>query len=96
MKKQSGFASIELVLLVVIVAAIAGVGYYVVNNRNTGQTSASFISSTSTPNTSVATLPMPQINTTSDLSNALNVLNQTNVGANSIDSSQLTTQSSGL
>ena len=98
MKKQSGFASVELVLLVVIVAAIAGVGYYVINNRNNsvGQSSASFISATSSTNTSVATLPMPQINTTADLSNALNVLNQTNVGANSIDSSQLTTQSSGM
>lgn len=98
MKKQSGFASIELVLMVVIVAAIGGVGYFVIKNHNnaSGQTSANFISSESTPNMSVATLPMPQVNTTSDLSNALNVLDQTNVGANSTDSSQLTTQSTGF
>ena len=98
MKKQSGFASVELVVLVVIVAAIAGVGYYVVKNHNNqpAQSNANFISSVSTPNNSVATLPMPQINSTTDLSNALNVLDQTNVGANSTDSSQLTTQSTGF
>ena len=98
MKKQSGFASVELVVLVVVVAAIAGVGYYVVKNRNNdvGQSNATFISSVSSPNDSVATVPTPNINSTADLSTALNALNQTNVGANSTDSSQLTTQSSGL
>lgn len=96
-KQQSGFAAVELVILVVIAAAIAGVGYFVIKNHNANGTStSSFISAESSTNQGVSTAPMPQVSSTADLSTALNTLNQTNVGANSTDSSQLTTQSTGF
>lgn len=96
MKKQSGFATVELVLLAVIVAAIAGVGYYVIKNHNTGQSTAAFINAETSTSAPVTTPPVPQVNTTADLTTAFNTLSQTSIGANSNDSSQLTTQSSGL
>ena len=95
MKKQSGFASVEFVVVVVILAAIVGAGFYVVKH-NSSSTPLATTSNTGSPNDSVTTAPVPQVNTTSDLSNALNVLNSSNIGANSTDSSQLTTQSSGI
>jgi uncharacterized protein (UPF0333 family) len=98
MKKQSGFATVELVILAVVLIAIAGVGYYVVVNHNasSGQSTASFINAESSANTQVSTPTAPQIKTTADLSSALSALDQTNVGANSADSTQLSTQASGL
>jgi hypothetical protein len=98
MKKQSGFATVELVVLAVVLVAIAGIGYYVIRNHgaNSGQSTASFINAESSPNTGVTVPTAPQINNTADLSSALNALNQTNIGANSTDSSQLSTQASGL
>ncbi|MGH7234027.1 MAG: hypothetical protein ACREF7_01085 [Candidatus Saccharimonadales bacterium] len=98
MKKQSGFAVVELIVLGVVVVAIAAVGYYVIKNHNTnsGQSTANFINSEASTNLQTTTPTVSQINSTPDLSSALNALNQTNIGANTADSGQLSTQSSGL
>ena len=99
MKSQSGFSIVELVVALVVVVGLAGIGYVVWhhNNQNTPATTAS--SNTAglnytSPSTKVPTAP--QIKTSSDLNNALQALNQTNVTASNTDSSQLSTQASGF
>lgn len=101
MKKQSqsGFAVVELVVVVVILAAIAGVGYYIWNSHKTNTPAASNTSTTSSlgyqsPTTSTPTAP--QVNSASDLNSAMSALNQTSVSSSNTDSSQLSTQASGF
>lgn len=99
MKKrtQIGFAAVELVIVVVLLAAIAGTGYYVLRNRSKSTpTTASNTSASTSQTSSAATPTAPQINSASDLNSAMQALNQTSVTAGSTDSSQLTTQSSGF
>jgi flagellar basal body-associated protein FliL len=102
MKKrtQSGFATVELVLLVVILIAIAGVGYYVwYGNQKTSTTTATNTSSSTSSgyqSPSVATPTAPQVNNASDLNSAMSALNQTSVSSSNADSNQLTTEASGF
>lgn len=96
MKKQSGFAIVELVVAVVIVAAVAGVGYFVwhEHNKKTPVVSTTTSSSYQSPTTSAPAAP--QVNNASDLNSAMQALNQTNVTAGNTDSSQLSTQASAF
>jgi Tfp pilus assembly protein PilE len=94
MKKQSGFAGLELLVVVVIVAAIAFVGYYVWQGYSSKTTPVT--SSVAAVSPSVTTLPAPKITTVSSLNTAMQVLNSTSVSSNNADSSQLTTQSQGF
>jgi prepilin-type N-terminal cleavage/methylation domain-containing protein len=97
MKKQSGFAIIELVIVLVIVAAVAGVGYYVWRTHKTTPTpTATTTGSTNYQSPSTSTPTAPQVNSASDLNNAMTALNQTSITANNTDSSQLSTQASGF
>lgn len=100
MKKlaQSGFAAVELILAVVIVAAIAGTGYFVwhENAKSSPVTTASNTAASSYQSPTTLTPTAPQITTTSDLNAAMQTLNQTNITANNSDSSQLSTQASGF
>ncbi|MHB1864784.1 MAG: hypothetical protein ACYCPS_01290 [Candidatus Saccharimonadales bacterium] len=95
MKKQSqsGIAVVELVVAVVLVAAVIGVGLYVwhSHNKNSSSTTSSVYHSPTT-----STPPAPQINNASDLNSALSALNQTSVNSSNVDSSQLSTYSSGF
>jgi prepilin-type N-terminal cleavage/methylation domain-containing protein len=57
-KNQSGFGAIELILVLVIVALISGVGYFVYQSKkNTDKTLASTSSSEGTPQKSTTTKP---------------------------------------
>lgn len=99
MNRQSGFAVVELVVVVVLLAAVAGTGYYVMHvrsqkNQPTTATASSTPSGYQSP--SVAAPVAPQVNSASDLNSAMQALNQTNVTASNTDSSQLSTQASGL
>lgn len=100
MKKlsQSGFTAVELVLVVVIVAAIAGTGYFVWHENAKSSPASTAVNTTASSYQSPTTLtpPAPQITTASDLNAAMQALNQTNISANNSDSSQLSTQASGF
>lgn len=94
MKQQSGFATVELVIVAVILAAVSVTGYYVWQNHNIPtQTASSTQPAATTSSPSVATLPAPQITTASSLNSAMQVLNQTSVSSSNTDSTQLSTQS---
>lgn len=100
MKKlsQSGIAVVELAVVLVVLVALGGAGYYVwhshkANNNNTTATTTSS-SSYQSPSTSVPAAP--QVNSASDLNSAMSALNQTNVTAGNTDSSQLSTQASAF
>lgn len=97
MKKQAGFAAVELIVVVLLVAAIGGVGYFVWHEHNK-QTPVATTSNSSTayqsPTTSVPSAP--QINNASDLNKAVQALNQTDVTAGSTDSNQLSTQAAAF
>jgi len=92
-KQQSGFAVVELVVVVVILAAIGFVGWQVYQKQS-GATTAN------TPPTANTQSPVakdvsaaPSVDSTSDLDAALNTLNQNDPStANSSDSSQLSSQ----
>lgn len=93
-QQQSGFAIVELVVVVAILAAIGVAGWWVYQRQNTADTTASTspTSSTQSPvakNVSTA----PPVNSTSDLDSALSTLNQNDPGtASGSDSSQLSSQ----
>lgn len=96
-QSQSGFAVVEAVVLVVIVAAIVATGIFVAHEQNKKYAPAASTSASSTyqsPTTSTPTAP--QINKASDLQNAMTALNQTSVSSSNTDSSQLSTYSSGF
>jgi flagellar basal body-associated protein FliL len=94
-KQQSGFAVVELIVVLVIVVAVAGVGYYVWHGRKTNNPPITTASSNyQSPPVTMPTAP--QINNTSDLNSAMTALNQTSVSSSNTDSSQLTTQANGF
>lgn len=97
--KQSGFALIEFAVILVVVAAVAGVGYTIWSRQHTSSRPVTNSSSTSfapykSPPTSVPSAP--QITNASDLNAALQALNQTSITSNNTDSNQLYAQASGF
>ena len=97
-KHQSGFALIELVVILVILVGVIGVGYYIYSHRSGAVTSQTATTSSSSTPTSTAptTFAAPQVNSPAQLSSALTALNNADISGNSTDSSQLTTQTSGF
>lgn len=97
MKKQSGFAGLELLVVVVIIVAVAFVGYYVWHGHNIQTTPVVPVATNSSVASSSTAVPSaPQITTASDLNKALQALNDTHVSSNTADSSQLATQAQGF
>jgi prepilin-type N-terminal cleavage/methylation domain-containing protein len=93
-KQQAGFSIVELVLVIVVVAALGLVGYVVNKNRST-YTAAPASSTPAAASASVSSAP--QVTTTSDLYKASATLYQNDPGtANSSDSSQLDSQTSAF
>jgi len=93
MKKDSGFAILELILVVAIVAAVVVVGYYVWHGDQIQNNEPA-------PSSSMATVvgvpTAPKINSKTSLNMALNDLDSTSVSANSNYSSQLSQQAASL
>lgn len=93
-KQQTGFAIVELAIVVVIIAAIVVIGLWVHNRSKTTTANTLPTNSTQSPvanNVSTA----PAVNKTSDLDSALDTLNQNDPGAtSSSDTSQLNSQAS--
>jgi Tfp pilus assembly major pilin PilA len=89
--KQKGFAFIELLLIVAVVAVIGLVGYKIYNDRSKTVTSESPTSSTSNKEPASATVsPAPAVQTSADLDKASQTLDQNDPAtANSADSAQL-------
>ena len=98
--RRTGFAVLELIVVIVLVIAILGVGYYVWHNRKSGvkTTSTSAPSTTSKYQSPTTTTPLapPQVNNSADLNAAMQALNQTSISSSNTDSSQLSTQASGF
>ena len=86
MKKQSGFATLEVVLLVVVVGVLAftGVSYYN-NTHPAADPSGSTIAKATVPTA-------PQVSTTADLTTAENAVDQMDIDASTVDSAQLDTE----
>ncbi len=91
---KSGFAAVEGVIIVVVVAAIAVTGYYVLRNH-TG-TGSSNTASLNYQSPTINTPSAPQITAASDLNSAVQALNQTSISSSNVDSTQLSTQTSGF
>jgi Tfp pilus assembly major pilin PilA len=95
--KQSGFAFLELVLVIVIIGAIVVIGLWVYQKRQPGtETTAGTTPSSSTQSPVAKNVSSaPQISSTDDLDKALTTLNQNDpAAANSGDQSQLDSQTS--
>jgi cytoskeletal protein RodZ len=94
MRKQIGFAFLELVLVVVVVAAV---GFTAVTAYNHHKAAEQPAVSTDTSQPAVASVgAAPQVTSAPDLNAAETALDQTDVDASSSDSSQLSSQSSGF
>ncbi len=91
MKKQSGFAILELVAVVALIAVIGGAVYYAWYTHSQSNSTASSYQS---PQVTVS--PAPQVTKASDLNSAMQALNSADITANTTDSSQLSTQTSGF
>lgn len=89
--RERGFAAVELVILLVLAAAIIGVGYVVYSRGQTsGEPSAQQqIDDADTP-------AAPTINDTSDLDAATKALDDTNLDASTSDSAALDAQTSAF
>jgi Tfp pilus assembly protein PilE len=98
MKKQSqsGFAIVELAVIVVVIIALAGAGYYVWHSHHNKTKAPTTTSSLNYQSPPVTTASAPQISNASDLSKAIQTLDQTSVSSSNTDSSQLSTQTSGF
>jgi Tfp pilus assembly protein PilV len=84
--KESGFALVEIVLVVIVLALIGFVGYVFVNNQMHGTASKNTAQTT----TASAAETAPVINTTSDLDKAQATLDANDPSTStSSDSSQL-------
>jgi len=95
MRKQAGFTFIELILVVAALALIGVVGVTAYNSHQNATQQAS--TNTPGPVATTANVPAaPQINSTSDLTTAENTLDQSDVDANTSDSSQLNSQLSSF
>ncbi len=97
MKKQnqSGFTIVEGIVVVVVMVAFIGVGYYVWQKHKITPTTPRSVSN-SYQSPSVTTLTAPQVSNAADLNTAMQVLNQTSISSSNTDSSQLSTQVSGF
>jgi Flp pilus assembly pilin Flp len=95
-RSQSGFAAVELVILVVLVAAIIATGVFVWHEHNRSSNTSTTTASSAYTSPPVSTPPAPQINNASDLKSALTALNQTSVSSSNVDSNQLSTYSSNF
>ncbi len=84
--KQAGFSAVEAVIIVLVVAAIAGIGYVVFNRVSNKDTGANQTTSSSTDTT---TPEAPAVNNTTDLDSASKALDDTNVDAAASDSTAL-------
>ena len=97
--RRTGFAVLELIVVIVLVIAILGVGYYVWHNRKSAvkTTHSSTVSTTSKYQSPTTVTPLaPQVNNSADLNAAMQALNQTSISSSNIDSSQLSTQANGF
>jgi flagellar basal body-associated protein FliL len=97
-EQSSGFAVVELVLIVVVLA-VAGFTAWWVYQRQQDTTVSSPAAAAPNDTSPVATnvSSVPTIQSSSDLNNALQVLSQNDPSAgNSSDITQLNTQSSGF
>jgi hypothetical protein len=89
--RQAGFSIVELLLVVVFVAAIAGVGYVIVKRNSDNKTN------TATVKLKDTTVPSaPAVTKTSDLTKAEQTLDNTNVDAGAGDATKLDTQMNDL
>ncbi|HUY53439.1 MAG TPA: hypothetical protein VMV24_02600 [Candidatus Dormibacteraeota bacterium] len=105
-KQRSGFAVIELIIILVVLIAITSTGYYIWHKSKTTPSikTAKITSSTAATNTAAlnyqspptTTVTAPQVSTSSDLNSAMQSLNQASISSNNTDNSQLSTQASGF
>jgi predicted negative regulator of RcsB-dependent stress response len=97
-EKSSGFAVVELVLIVVVLAVAGFTGWWVYQRQQgitVSSPAATALNDTSPVATNVSSAPT--IQSSNDLNSALQVLNQNDPSAgNSSDITQLNTQASGF
>ena len=94
MKKQSGFATVELVIVVLVLAAIVGAGYYVLHSKKASPAAA--VSSQASYVAPVTTPTAPQITSAASLKADMNAINATSVSSNMTDSNSLSSQAQGF
>lgn len=97
--KESGFASWELLLVIVVLAAAVFVGYHVYTADKTvpAAPSSQTAAATAASPAATATPAAPVINDTADLDKAAAALDQVDVsGSNADDSSQLDSSTSSF
>jgi len=101
-QSQSGFAVIELAIVVVVLAVLGGTSYFVWHQHHDKNKLMPTASTTVAPpsgdksSDTTSTPSAPQVNNASDLNSAMQALNQTDLAANNNDSGQLSTQANGF
>lgn len=90
---QTGFAILELVLVVAVLAAAGLAAWYVYQKQQTVTPSNS---SNNTTTASVTIPSAPQVKTSADLNSALTALDQADPSSDNADLTQLNSQASGF
>jgi hypothetical protein len=100
MSKQSGFAIIEGLFIIVVIVGLVGGGYFIWQRQQSKPVAATSGNNTADAldyNSPAITTPsVSAVTGSTGLDSALQALNATNVTAGSTDSAQLNTQASGL
>jgi Tfp pilus assembly protein PilV len=103
-KNQTGFSAIEGLIVVVVVVAVGVLGYYVYQHNYKTKAGVVTVKASKTNNPAylgyksptTSTQVPPTITSASSLTTAYNVLNQTSVSSNNVDSAQLSSQASNF
>lgn len=92
LKSQTGFAVVEIVLAVVILALVGFVGYKVYDARKDLSITEQSTQQSDSQSTASDVKSAPAIKTVSDLDTALTILDETNPGGSNLDDSTLIEQ----
>lgn len=92
--KQVGFSAIEAIIVVAILAVLAGVGYWVFTRESDDTDQSATSSQASEEDTTVPKTPV--VEEASDLDSASQALDDSDLDAGATDNSQLDTQLDGF
>jgi hypothetical protein len=90
--KSRGFSTVEAAVIIVVLAALGSVGFWVFNRQSSEKSQTPSLSQ----GESVDAPAAPEVNSAGDLDTVVNTLDAMNLEASNSDNSELDTQANGF
>jgi len=90
--KSRGFSTVEAAVIIVVLAALGGVGFWVFNRQSNDESQVPSLSQ----GESVDAPTAPEVNSAGDLDAVVSTLDAMNLEASNSDNSELDTQANGF